>query len=206
MDSRSRDTYTSDDLFNVPEIDVFPSEIEALVTSVYKATIAGIELLDKQEQAKFKACGIDYEPGGYQERWWWEDQIQNMKYHAGNMCLVSLISIFDHWLARRQRQGNGRKSPFEKLTDDLGVGPLTLAEFKEMRIARNSIIHQGGRSRFVYRNVAYTVNDRFLNFDAFADGQVAIEESLLADLSNKIKSQVDIWNREAQKKQEIVDP
>jgi hypothetical protein len=175
----------SADFFETPEIDVFDSEVEALVISVYKATIAGIEVLDKRERAKFRARHLDSDPEVQQESWWWDDQIRAMKYHAGNMSLVSLVLLFDHW------RGNHRAQ-----------GPLPLAELEDMVTARNSIIHHRGESRFEYRGTVHTVSERFLRFDdALGREHVAVDETLLTDLARKLTSFVNLWTQKRRKRE-----
>lgn len=110
-----------------------------LVISVYKATIAGIEALDKEERLRLKARDLDSDPTVRQEGWWWDEQLQAMKYHAGNMGLVSLISLFDDWLAKRHEEVfRGKKNclkwkcRFKQFEECLREGPLPLAELEEM--------------------------------------------------------------------------
>jgi hypothetical protein len=201
MNGKHTATQTNDDIFAVPEIDVFPSEVDTVVLSVYKAAIAGIELLDKQERARFKARAIDSEPGGFQERWWWGDQISDMKYHVGNMGLVSLTVLFDDWLARRVKKGKW-KSRFEQLVKQLPKTPLKVCELDDMVTARDSIIHHRGKAKFKDRKETRTVDDRFLDFDNRAgEGRVAVEESLLIDLAGKLKSFVNLWNQHKRQQQ-----
>jgi len=184
------------DFFNLPEIDVFPDQVQELVTSVYKAAIVGIEARDEQEQKKFAASSPDSDSEVQQEGLWWDDQIQAMKYHAGNMGLVSLICLFDDWLANTQ-EGGGRESRFQSLVDCLPEAPLSPQELKDMVVARNSIIHHRGKAEFEHQGSPYTVSERFLNFDdTFGKGRVAVEEPLLTDLASRLTSCVSLWNQQ----------
>jgi hypothetical protein len=90
----------SDDIFDTPTIDVFASEVETLVISVYKATIAGIDGLNKQKRDRLKTYDRDSHPGIDQEIEWWNGEVSAMKYHAGNMALVSLDYLFKRWIER----------------------------------------------------------------------------------------------------------
>jgi hypothetical protein len=125
--------------------------------------------------AKRKERGIDSDPAEDQA---WEYHIQALKQHAGNMGLVSLILLFEAWLDRR-----GKK--LEQLAD-------SLPELREMRTARNSIVHHRGEAEFQYGGQTHVVNDRFLDFD----GRVGIEEPLLTELAGKLKALVNLCNQE----------
>lgn len=184
-----------DDLFSVPELEVFGLDVDGLVIPTYEAAIAGIEALDKKKRAELKERG-QADPTSSPELWFWEIQIQEMTTHAGNMGLVSLLALFDHYLSRQQPNGNW-KSWFERLADTLGAkGPLSLGELQEMVDARNSVIHHNGKREFLDdRQKLRTVSDRFLNFDIGLDGQVGIEKELLVAVANKLKLQVEYWNR-----------
>ena len=152
-----------DDFFeSIPPIDVFPFEVDTLVISLYKASIAKIEDLDKEAQIKFRSCDLVSDPQAEQERWWWDDEVQNMKFHAGNMGLVSLFSLFDHWLERHE-QGNGWRSRFNRLEEHLGEGPLSLRELEEIATARNSIVHHRGRKEYTYKG-QHKVTDSIPSF------------------------------------------
>jgi hypothetical protein len=197
----------TDDFFNPPELevpDVFDSEVETLVLKAYKATIAGIEVLNNQVWARFEARGLD-DPEVQLESQLWDYDIQAMKYHAGNIGLVSLLAIFDQWLERKHSKvfrNNGRswKPRFEGLEKHFEKGPVSLAKLEEIVDARNSIIHHGGDPEFDW-NGKRQVNERFLGFYE-PDGQlrVAIEESLLADLASQLRSHVDFWVSKGHKK------
>ena len=181
---------TTDD-FCVPEVDVFPLDVDMLVTKVYKAAIAGIQQLGKQYNQQPEADG---------ERLIWLFHVRDMKVHAGNMCLVSLISLFDGWLEKKHPCGH-RKSRFQELETRLGQGPLKLSELNGIIVARNSIVHHGGKSRF--RDPSddlRTVDDQYLDFEGEAPERVAITEALLTGLTEKIKSQVEFWNAAGRKR------
>ena len=119
-----------DDFFDQPELDVFSSEVETLVIAVYNATIAGINSLDKQNCARLNALDRDSHPGVDWEISWWNDEVSAMRVHAGNMALVSLQSLFEHWLAR-----NGG---FQKITGST----LSKLRFNKIKTARNSIVNR----------------------------------------------------------------
>jgi hypothetical protein len=194
-----------DPFFDLPEMDVFGGEVEALVISVYKATIAGIEELDKLRQDRFKAYDREAHPEILQESWWWEDQVQAMRYHAGSMALVSLILLFQHWLEKRQKEEFSEakiqwRNAFNQLEMKFSSGPLSLAELEGMVTARNSIIHHRGKPEYESRGIVHTVGERFLGFHADSGPErVAIEEPLLIDLATKLVSQVNFWNRQKRK-------
>lgn len=84
---------TQDEFFDVSVLDVFPSEVDAVVISIYQAAMQGIEMLDRHERGALAARDVASDPLVAQERRWWEDQMQELKYHAGNMGLVSLILL-----------------------------------------------------------------------------------------------------------------
>jgi hypothetical protein len=183
-----------DDFFLFSELDMFPSEVDILVTSVYESTIDGIELLDKQKRPEIKARNIDSDLAAQQEGWW-DSQVQAMKYHAGNMGLVSLVSLFENWRERRVEKGK-RKSRFE-FVNSLPGTPLTKSELEDMVTARNSIIHHRDKAEFEYGRKLYTVNDRFLDFDnPLQERRVAVDGSLLTELASKLKSFVNLWNQQ----------
>jgi hypothetical protein len=200
---------TDDFFFDFREVDVFGSEIDALVISVYKTTIAGIEVLDKQERTSFKARGIDSDPEVQQEIRCWDRQIQAMKYHAGNMGLVSLVLLFDDWLAyKHEKVFRGKsnacewRSRFEQIAERLPPGPLPLPELEDMVTARNSIIHHRGEPTFKNQyEKEKEVNERFLGEDEDGKIRVAIEEPLLTVLASKLTSHVDFWNGQKSKQE-----
>jgi hypothetical protein len=156
----------TDDYFCLPDLDVFPIDIDTLVTNVYKAAIAGIEQLI---------------PEADMPRFIWQIQVRDMKAHAGNMCLVSLISVFDHWLEKKHPCG-GRESRFKALEKKFGQGPLKLSELNGIIVARNSIVHHDGKSRFwdPRAELWKTVDDQYLDFEGEGEfpTRVAIDEAL----------------------------
>jgi hypothetical protein len=204
---------TDDEFFTTDWLDVFASEVEALVISVYKAAIAGIEASDKKERTRLRARDLDSDPAALQESRWRDEQIQAMKYHAGNMGLASLIVLFDDWLAKRHKEAfpekdnDNWKSRFEQLEKHLCKGPLPLAEPEEMVIARNSIIHHRGKSTYENRGERFNVNERFLIFDEDSGQErVAIEESLLENLASNLAAHVNFWNQQMRKQDLALKP
>jgi hypothetical protein len=124
-----------DDFFDVSEIDVFRSRVEALVITVYTATIAGIDRMDKQKRTRLKTYDRDAPPEIDQEIDWWNGEVSAMKRHAGNMALVSLHGLFEDWV---ERHGGFRDLPGSKLTS---------TRREEIRVARNSVIIFGSSKR-----------------------------------------------------------
>ena len=187
-----------DDYFATASIDLFDSKVETLVITVYNAAIVGIKLRNDQEQEQFKACDRDAHPELTQESDWWEIQIRDMKYHAGNMGLVSLIVLFQHWLDPQDKIG--WRTAFKQLEETLGNGPVSLAELDKMVTARDSIIHHRGKADFELRKNHCPIPEQYLDFDnSSKKGLVAIDESLLTDLAGKLSSQVDFWNKQRRK-------
>lgn len=75
--------------------------------------------------------------------------------------------------------------------------PLTAEELEEMKTARNSIIHHRGKAKFTDRwGNAHIVHDRFLDFNnAHGQGRVAVDQSLLIELAEKVTRFVKLWNQ-----------
>lgn len=77
--------------FEVPFLDEFGLDVDELVISVYRSTIDGIDRLDKKRSTELKA---EADEEAYPQMISiWECSLQRMKYHAGNMALVSLLSL-----------------------------------------------------------------------------------------------------------------
>jgi hypothetical protein len=87
-----------DDILNCGGVDLFGSEVDTLVVSIYQATIDGIEGLDQRARDGFKVAKWSDPGEKEQELIWWKDQVSLLRYHAGNMGLVSMVTLFDQWL------------------------------------------------------------------------------------------------------------
>jgi hypothetical protein len=126
-----------DDFFDIPEMDVFDGDVETLVILAYEAGIAGIDRLDTQRRPRPVLAA---NPGLQMEIDWWDQQISAMRHHTGNTGLVSLVVLFDSWLAKKYKKAFpnitgeiGWKSRFEQLENRLLSGPLSPAKLEEIR-------------------------------------------------------------------------
>jgi hypothetical protein len=173
----------------------FTGELETTVIEVYRASIAGIEELDKRAKAESRPVLRHHDgrwsstmmdgspfPPDFKPTLWeldslsWEEHIQDLKNHAGNMGLVSLIILFEAWLKDR-----GKK--LEELVKTLPNTPFTTSDLEEMKTARNSIVHHGGAPKFRDRGKTKEVHGRFLDYDRL---RVGISESVLMELAGKL--------------------
>jgi hypothetical protein len=183
---------TFDDVFSAPVIDwdPFDAEVDALVLSVYGATIEGIGRLHK------RGCprgNLTANPELQVEIDVWEEQISAMKRHAGNMGLVSLVTLLHDWIGRKSERPDW-KSQFQQLEGDLGAGPVSLSALEELMDARNSIVHHRGKSTFQWSNKDRTVSERFLDFDETSNEErVAVSKSILEEEADRMKQQVKQW-------------
>jgi hypothetical protein len=195
-----------DDLFDTDALDVFGSDVEALVLSSYKAAIDGIGRLDEKERSRLHEYDLDVHPEVQQEIDWWDKHVEALKYHAGNIGLASLVLLFDDWLEKRERdllppvkRPRGRESRFQELEKQLGKGPLSLQRLCEIVDARDSIMHHRGKSRFTWKKRTREVIDEFIN-EVSGELRVAIEELVLFDVTKQVTSQADFWFRTMREK------
>src|SRR5258708_18533682 len=133
-------------------VDLFGSEIDLLVVSVYEATILGIDAADKKARDGFETAGWTHRDEKSQHISWWEEQVSLLKYQAGNMGLVALITLFDVWMSRPGEEDLSIPKRFQKHEKDLGTGSLSAARFETVLVARNSIIHHSGAPTYEWNN------------------------------------------------------
>ena len=160
------------DFFNIPEIhiDLFESEVDALVISAYRAAIDGIDRLDNRGRPRGDLAS---NPGLQVEINFWDEQISAMKRHAGSIGLVSLVILIDRWHARHGK--------FQE------CATLSRTQWEEIRNARHSIVHHGDRQ---FGNPP-KVTERFLDFDEPSNEErIAVTESLLKDVAGELTSYV----------------
>jgi hypothetical protein len=189
----------SADIFDTPEIDMdvfFGSDVDALVVSAHKAALDGINRLDSEKRPR---PNLETNPEAQIELDIWDEQIADMKRLAGNMALVSLMTFFDDWLARKHWRelgsgGSNWKQRFKSLQAKLTQGPLTLGSLEQFFDARNSIIHHQGAPQFDWNGKPRDVNERFLDFDDVRHrDRVGITDSLLAEVTQELAAQVKAW-------------
>jgi hypothetical protein len=187
------------DIFDTPAIDMdvfFGSDVDALVVTAHKAALDGINRLDSEKRPR---PNLKTNPEAQIELDIWDEQIADMKRLAGNMALVSLMTFFDDWLARKHWQvlgsdGHDWKQRFQSLHERLEPGPLTLEGLEQFVDARNSIIHHQGAPQFNWNGKPRDVNERFLDFDDVRHrDRVAITDSLLAEVTQELAAQVKAW-------------
>lgn len=168
---------STDDFFNVPEIaveDPFRNEVEVLVLQTYKAAIAGIDMLNEQHCPR---PDLSLNPELQIEIDLWTQRISAMRYHAGNMALVTLVYLFQNW---RHRNGSPKLPSCE-----------FIERWQEITDARDSIIHHNGKPEFdnPYQKQKHrTVIDQFLNFNDAGEERVAIDWSTLKAVARELTS------------------
>jgi hypothetical protein len=169
-----------DDVFDVPELDAFESEVETLVILAYETTITGVNRLDEQRRPH---PDLNANPELQVEIDWWEQQVSVMKQHAANMALVSLVTLVDAWRERHN-----------KIQDSVDLKKF---KWKDIRTARNSIIHHRGKPEFVDNYGDHQkVSDLFLDFDEFFhEERVTVSESVLKEVAHDLTSYVNEFNK-----------
>lgn len=198
------DGASAGNVFETPvvEWDPFDTEVEVLALSAYQATMDGLGRLYKRQCPRGDPranpelqIGIDL----------WEEQVSAMKRQAGNMALVSLLILFEDWLARTCKRLNlnrvNWKSRFQAIEGELGMGPLSLTHLDELVNARNSLIHHSGNPKFWWNGADRLVGDRFLDFDEdFNDDRVSVSESVLKEEANTVRRHAKHWTEARRKK------
>ncbi|SRR5216683_4170047 len=192
--------------------DLFHGEVDSLVTSVYTATLNGIDGWDREAREAFKSTKWSDEKA--QELAWWDEQAAMLRCHAGNMGLVSLITMFDHWLIEFEQGGqeidvfpkawdhrSGLLKRFERIESELFKktcvkGTLSSDRLRDLVHARDSIIHHASAAQYVdLKENTITVKDEFLGEirDTVLEFQICVNGMLLSQFSNEIKQQAALW-------------
>jgi hypothetical protein len=194
-----------DDFLEVRGVDLFSEEVGAIVISLHAAALKGIDHLDQQAVLGFRgAQWTDLEEES-QERHWWSNQVSRLRYHAGNLGLISLIMLFDRWLIDFQRDGIRHKiftkeknqTPFHQIEDQFGSGVLSESRFQDIITARNSIVHHAAAPEYKDRGKPRKVKDEFIKV---LDNEliVGLDKDDLIRVTDEIKRQVDFWNKSLQ--------
>ncbi|MGB8131336.1 MAG: hypothetical protein WCG81_16215 [Candidatus Angelobacter sp.] len=201
-------TDDSDDILNCGGVDLFGSEVDALVVSIYEATIEGIEGLDRRARDGFKAAKWSDPGEKEQELIWWKDQVSLLRYHAGNMGLVSVVALFDRWLldegpsSKILPSNSDEWSSIERWKEVervLGSGPLSLNDYSAISTARNAIVHHANATEFKFGRHKRIVASEFIA-ETDRASSVGVSDSLLSRLAEQIKAQVELWSRALQKR------
>jgi hypothetical protein len=199
-----------DDFLETPAVDLFSEEVEAIVISFHAATLKGIRDLDQQAVLDFRyATRTEWEEGS-PDREWWSNRVSRLRYHAGNLGLVSLIMLFDQWLIDFQRRGIRRKiltqvtdkdentlPRFRRIKKELegsGGGVLSESRFQEILTARNSIVHHAAAPEHEYLGRPSKVEDEFIKLLPDNELIIGLDKDDLIRVTNEINRQVDFWN------------
>lgn len=178
----------SDDVFYTPSIDwdPFDDEVRTLVLLVYSAADEGIS----------KLCGphvdLNTNPEAQMEIDLWLEEVSAMKRHAGNMALVSLVTLLHDWLAGKSKKSRW-KQQFQDLEERLGTGSLSLSSLEELVDARNSIIHHSGAPTFEWKGKR-TVHQRFLDRDEpYKEERISVSQTVLNEEVEKVRQHIKQW-------------
>ncbi len=167
------------DIFYCDPVDFFGDDVNSLVLDAYKATLEGIERLDKRVCDEFRGTIWSHPDEESHRQDHWEEQLTLLRYHAGNMGLVSLVTLFDAWMIQHGADRDSKITQrFEKLEKVLGPGPLSLARFENIGLARNSIIHHSGAPEYPNGKKKYTVETEFIAEISDGDFRVGISGDL----------------------------
>jgi len=200
-----------DDFLACEPVDLFPSEIDSLVLSIYDATISGISELNRSAHQGFQVATWSHPDEKAQELAWWEDQIAVLQYHAGNVGLVSLIMLFEQWLKDFHTMGEAKnvfpkiskkskepstKERFLSIEKILGSGPLSVDRVQKLLTARNSIVHHAGAAEYEFEGRHSRVDKEFISAVTEGDFRVRISRVSLMGVADEIKRQAALWFRE----------
>lgn len=192
----------SDDILESEPIDTFRDSVQALVIKLYNAALDGIEYVNWQWQQESSTTQLREEQS--QLDFWWEDHVKELRYHAGNMGLVSLITLFDNWMRDLEKEGREHRiftgaptkdtilKRFEWIQKELGNGILTVGRLEQVLDARNAIIHHGGAPEFHYRDRHACVADEFTD-SCPVELRVAVDRDVLTGLSEEVTLHAELW-------------
>ena len=197
----------ADEFFDdVEPLNTFGQVLDELVISAYSTASPGISKLDQQWRDDFKKSLGSPEMKD-QLLDWWSDRVSLLRYHIGNMGLVSLLILFDRWLLDFYKRGveNGiftkvkKKAKLKKKAGErsllmvrilqveqvLQKSSLSAERLREIIAARDAIVHHDGGE--------IVVADELINEVPAGKLRVAIDGEILIRVTKEIEWHTDAW-------------